>query len=230
MPVDGCAVLFDLYGTLVPGGSRDQRDGVARAAAEALKVDPDGLATLFRDTFHERTTGRFGDLRATIVELAARLGTVPDAAAVDRVVELRLELNRTLLATGWALPVLDELRGCGVAIGVVSDCSAETPEVWTDSDLARRVDATVFSCLLGVRKPAPAIYRAVLNELGARPDQCVFIGDGGSNELSGARALGIRPIWYDDAGLDPTERPDQEVAWKGERITDLSEVLTLLRL
>lgn len=223
-------VLFDLYGTLVPGGSRDQRDGVAHAVAEALEVDPGALAKLFRDTFHERTTGRLGDLKATIVELAARLGSAPDAAAVDRAAQLRLELNASLLAASWALPLLDRLRAHNVTIGVVSDCSAETPEAWTDCALARRVDATAFSCLLGVRKPDPAIYRAALNELGARPEQCMFIGDGASNELSGARDLGIRAIRYDDAGFDPTDRPNQEVAWNGERITELSEVLTLLRL
>lgn len=222
--------LFDLYGTLVPGGSRDRRDSVALAVADALRVDPDALAKLFRDTFHERTTGRLGGLRATIAELATRLGTVASEAALNRAVELRLELNRELLASTWALPVLDELRGSGVSIGVVSDCSAETPDAWEGSALARRVDATAFSCRLGVRKPDPTIYRAALNELDAHPDQCVFIGDGASKELSGAQALGIRAIWYDDAGFDPTERPDQEESWNGERIGDLSELKALLRL
>lgn len=222
--------LFDLYGTLVPGGSRDRRDGVAHAVAEVLAVDPDALAKLFRDTFHERTTGRLGGLRATIAELASRSGSVAGEAAIDQAAELRLELNRELLASSWALPVLDELRADNVLIGVVSDCSAETPEAWADSALARRVDTTAFSCQLGVRKPDPAIYRAALNDLDVHPEQCVFIGDGASNELSGARALGIRAIWYDDDGFDPTERPDQEVAWDGERIRELSEVLALLRL
>lgn len=41
-----------------------------------------------------------------------------------------LLLNRELLVSTWALPILDELRGGGVSIGVVSDCSAETPDAW----------------------------------------------------------------------------------------------------
>lgn len=222
-------VLFDLYGTLVPGGSRAVRDQVAYAVAEALQVQPVPLAKLFRDTFHERTTGRLGDLSCTIVELARRLGSDPDVDSVERAVELRLEMNRRLLAASWALPVLDQLRAAGVSIAVVSDCSAETVVAWADSPLAPRVDVTAFSCLLGVRKPDPAIYHAALDGLGARPQQCVFVGDGASNELCGARAVGIRPIWYDDSGFDSTDRPDQEQSWRGERITNLNEIPTLLQ-
>lgn len=40
-------------------------------------------------------------------------------------------------------------------------------------------------------KPEPEIYRIALESLGVRPDQSVFVGDGGSDELRGAREMGI---------------------------------------
>ena len=222
------AVLFDLFGTLVPGGTRDQRDSVSRSVAIELGVAPDAFAQLVRDTFDDRTTGRLGGLTATIRELASRLGADPSAAAIARAVQLRLALNRSLFHGSWALPVLDRLRSRHVLIGVVSDCSAETPEVWEEGPLAARVDATAFSCLLGVRKPDPAIYLAATNALSVRPEECVFVGDGASNELSGARALGMRAIWYDDLGAQPTDRPNAEVAWRGERINNLNDLGDML--
>lgn len=158
-------VLFDLFGTLVPGGTREQRDAVAHAVAGELDVPRDTFAQLVRDTFDDRTTGRLGDLESSIRELAARLGAKPSAEALGHAVQLRLALNRSLLGASWAPPVLDRLKASDVLIGVVSDCSAETLAVWAESPLDARIDVTAFSCLLGVRKPAPAIYLAATDAL-----------------------------------------------------------------
>jgi putative hydrolase of the HAD superfamily len=185
-------------------------DAVAYAVANELEIDPGELAQLFRDTFEDRTTGRLGDMPATIVELAARLGACPDARLVDRAVQRRLEMTRALFRASWALPVLDRLRAENTQIGVVSDCSAETPAVWADSPLAARVDATAFSCVVGVRKPDPAMYLTVTTALNVSPERCIFVGDGASAELSGARTLGMRAIWFDNVG-----RPDRPARCRG---------------
>lgn len=137
-------VLLVLFGTLVPGGTGEQRDLVAHAVASDLGVDPDDLAALFRATFDDRATGRLGDLTSSMIELASRLGSHPGALAIERAVQRRLNLNRSLFQASWALPVLDRLRAVGVPIGVVSDCSAETPAVLARSPLAARVDTTSF--------------------------------------------------------------------------------------
>ena len=46
----------------------------------------------------------------------------------------------------------------------------------------------------GVRKPAPEIYRILLDRLGAKGGECAFIDDRVPN-LSAAAAQGIIPIW-----------------------------------
>jgi len=60
--------------------------------------------------------------------------------------------------------------------------------------LASRIAATGFSCLLGVRKPHPGIYLHVTRRLGVAPEQCLYVGDGDSRELSGAAALGMTAL------------------------------------
>ena len=43
-----------------------------------------------------------------------------------------------------------------------------------------------------LQKPGPAIYLLAAGRMGARPEDCVFVGDGGSDELAGAKAAGMR--------------------------------------
>lgn len=229
MPVtDRLVVLFDLFETLVPGGTREQRDAVSLNVADVVGAEGQGFAQLVADTLEDRMRGRLGDVRETLRELAFRSGARPSSDQLERAVDLRLNLNRSLINACWGLPVLTALRANDVAIGVVSDCSAETPEVWDGTPLATLVDATAFSCDLGVRKPDPAIYLCAISALRARPEHCVFVGDGAGDELSGAHSLGIRTIWFDSphrkSGLSGTA----PVTWSGERITSLTELPGLL--
>ena len=221
-------VLFDLFDTLVPGGTREQRDAVSSDVGRELGVDGPAFAQLVSDTLEDRMRGRLGDLAATLFELAARLGSQPSVEAVARAVTMRLDLNRSLLQASWALPVLDQLRADGVTIGVVSDCSAETPAVWHETALAARVTAKAFSCELGVRKPDPEMYLSVTRALSVRPQQCVFVGDGAGGELAGARALGMRTIWFDNNDRAGIRHSNKNFSWDDERITSLTQLRELL--
>jgi FMN phosphatase YigB (HAD superfamily) len=67
------------------------------------------------------------------------------------------------------------------------------------SPLRELVDAAVFSYEAGVAKPDQAAYAAAADRMGVAPASSVFVGDGGSDELVGAEAAGMRPIragWF----------------------------------
>jgi putative hydrolase of the HAD superfamily len=216
------AVLFDLYGTLVTGTSAARRDDATRAVGRALGVDPEAMAVAVRESYDERARGALGDLRATLSALARRLGGDPDDAALERACELRLEIFREQLVPEPAvLAVLDRLRADGSRLALVSDCSIETPMVWGESPLASRFDATAFSAVVGVRKPHPDIYRAAYEPLGVEPADCLFVGDGGSRELTGAAALGMRAVRVE---ADPEGRIDPDLEWAGPSIATLEDL------
>jgi putative hydrolase of the HAD superfamily len=216
------AILLDLYGTLVPGGAVARRDAVTREVGRVLGVDPDAMAAAVRDTYDERARGALGDLRATLRTLARRVGGDPDDGALAAACELRLALTRGLLAPApGTLAALDRLRGAGVALGLVSDCSIETPMVWGETALARRIQAAAFSSVVGVRKPHPDIYRAAYGPLGVAPAACLFVGDGGSRELTGAAALGMRAVRLESDRAGQVD-PDRE--WAGPSIASLDEL------
>ena len=75
---------------------------------------------------------------------------------------------------------------------MLSDSSPDVPPLYAETPLAEWVDASVFSCLVRLKKPDPDIYELVCKYLRVSPNQCVYVGDGGSRELSGAQAVGMR--------------------------------------
>ncbi len=52
----------------------------------------------------------------------------------------------------------------------------------------------MFSIVIGRRKPHPSLYLAACERLGIATSEAVYVGDGGSKELSGARAVGMPAI------------------------------------
>jgi putative hydrolase of the HAD superfamily len=213
-------ILLDLFNTLVPGGDRN-RAAVTRAMAGDLGVDPDRYVRLFFETWPERVTGELGDLPATVRILAERLGGNPSEAEVDKAVARRLDLTRQLLRpTATTLTALDALRAKGHRLGLVSNCTSETPAAWALTPLAVRLDSVTFSCVLGAGKPDPRIYLAACQSLDVEPADCVYVGDGADRELPAAVALGMRTI-------QTTEHQATDGNWPGERIAGLSELTAL---
>ena len=92
------------------------------------------------------------------------------------------------------LAALDRLRAAGIRTALVSDAGADDVECWERSPLCERLDAVVFSYEVGVRKPDPRIYQRALDAIDASPGAAIFVGDGGSDEHRGARAVGMKTV------------------------------------
>ncbi len=152
-------------------------------------------------------------------------------STVSEVMDLRVRFFReTLMPRPGAIDVLERLRATGFKLGLISDCSAEAPLVWPMTPFASVVDVAVFSCDVGCQKPDARIYRAAWEPLGVDPSECLFVGDGMSQELSGAQRVGMLAVQLciegeDDVGayvLDPRE------SWTGPSISSLEDVLSLV--
>ncbi len=74
-------------------------------------------------------------------------------------------------------------------------------------------------------KPNPGIYRLACERLRVEPSDCLFIGDGGSGELTGATNVGMDAVLI--RAPDDTENGDRE-DWHGTRISSVEEVLSLV--
>ena len=219
------AVVFDFFGTLTRiSPPQFWADHAARMAA-ALGVETADLVQALDDTFPERITGTLGDDRQTMRFLADRLGAQLGDGQLDLAVRVRREMQESMFTfRPEVVPVLRRLRTRGLKIGVLSDCTSELPEAWPRLAVAELVDAPVFSCQEGTRKPDPKLFRKVAAMLQAKPEQCLYVGDGGGRELSGANAVGMRAVLLAGPDWHPHWARDLEQDWGGSRISSLAEL------
>jgi putative hydrolase of the HAD superfamily len=218
------AVIFDYYGTLtVATAAAARRAGADRVAAE-LGVPADLHFATLSSTFTERSTGQCGDMRATMSWVADRCGRHPSDAQLDAACRVRSEIEGgyARMVREDTVDVLRHLRDQGLRVGVVSDCTHELPELWETLPVAPWVDATVFSVVTGCRKPHPSMYTAACTLLGITPSEGVYVGDGGSNELSGARSVGMPAARLLAEDADGALVYDREQGWTGPVIGSLT--------
>ena len=83
--------------------------------------------------------------------------------------------------------------------------------------------AVVISGEFGVGKPDPAVFGAVLDGLGARPEDSVMVGDSWERDVLGARAAGMRAIWIADGRTAPGDDPQVTVV---DSVRELDGLLT----
>jgi putative hydrolase of the HAD superfamily len=223
-------VIFDLFGTLTDGRVEHEREALYAQLALALNVPRAPFIRLMRETFHERSIGTFGDVRQTLTRLCDILGANIDEETLDAAVQLRLAVERRL-ATPRAdsVHVLRMLNERGLAICVISDCGPETPAIWSSLPFAELVNHPVFSCDVRLRKPHPALYELAAKRIGLAPRECMYVGDGGSLELTGARAVGMHAVRLavsgEDWGADIRYEPDED--FSGTSVHSLSALLDL---
>ena len=193
-------MLFDFGGVLVPGPfaafERLERDsGVPPGFVRAVNTrnpDTNAWAQLERG---DVDVPRFCELFAAE---AAELGHPIDAHAV---IEPILGLGA---AEHRAVPeMVAAVRACataGVRVALITNNVVPLQRSGDASWVFETFDAVIESCLVGTRKPEPAIYGLALDALGVAPDRGVMLDDLGIN-LKTARALGLRTIKV----VDPVE-------------------------
>ncbi len=220
------AVVFDFFGTLTRSVQRGpQHADIARR----LGCDPEVIRGVLDRTFHSRARGTFGSAVATLRWVTEQAGAHPRAAALEEAVPARVDaLKADTRLRPDAVSALTEIKKRGLATAVVSDCTHELPEFLPGLPVAPLLDARVFSVEVGVCKPDPAIYREACDRLGVAAEDCLYVGDGGSRELTGAEAVGMTAVRLDAPDLRDHLVFDADTAFIGRSVPSLSALLPLL--
>jgi HAD superfamily hydrolase (TIGR01549 family) len=209
------AVLFDLDDTLF-----DHRHA-ARVALEGVRAGHDCFARVPAADFEQQHAVILEELHLRV--MAAEIGL--DAARMERFRRLfaavRVDASDALvrgtaaayreryLASWRAVPgaaaLLQALHGL-VKIGIVSNnLLREQEEKVRFCGFEPFLDALIVSEAVGISKPDPGIFAVALEHLECEPSTAVMIGDGWQTDIEGARAAGIRPIWFNRSGDAPPE-------------------------
>src|SRR5215831_15236932 len=164
------AVLFDLFHTLVNVPPRSH-DG-ERSIPEILGIPPEEWQRLYYD---EDVIGRcLGHVRDSVEAMRMVTHSIDPTVKEDQILAAvksrRRRFEMGLVKVDHSiLEALENLRAAGIRTAIVS-------------------------YEVGYRKPDPRIYRTALSALGASPEDAIFVGDGGSDEHTGARAVGLRSV------------------------------------
>lgn len=225
------AVIFDFFGTLVPIFTINSHNEMLSAMAGKIGIPSDLFIDRWLGTFSERVTGKLPDVHSNIMKICHEFGVSPNKEQCDIAIEMRIEFTRNNIHPKKdALKTLSRIKELGFSLGLITDCSSELPRLWKETEFARHFDVTLFSCVERTKKPDPAIYKKACALLNTAPEKCLYIGDGGSNELTGAYNVGMTPaLIFDNSeqGNSNAHRVDGE-EWDGTVIYSFSEVLGLL--
>jgi putative hydrolase of the HAD superfamily len=202
------AVIFDLWGTLVPYPVADMRR-VLDGMAEIVAAPREAFAAAWGSEFSSRATG--SPLEQSLRQICDGLSVDAPASAITDALAFRLAAQHELFQPGLdAVPTLEQLAGRGLKLGLITDCTADVPDLWGASALAPLVDAAVFSAVEGMHKPDRRMYELACERLAVSAESCLYVGDGGSDELNGAVAAGMQAVQLRPGD---TDAPLWDVAW-----------------
>ena len=207
------AVLLDVDFTLFRPGPELGPEGYERVGARhGLALDPArheaarhaALAGLQRhpELVHDE------DLWVTFTEEIVRGMGGDDLHSRACAIEIvhQWERHENFFLYEDALPALEVLRSHGLRIALVSNGQRDLDEFARHHGLD--VDVCVGSVRHGRIKPHRSIFEAALRELGVSAHEAAMVGDSYTDDIEGARALGMRAILLDREGLHVGE-PDR---------------------
>jgi putative hydrolase of the HAD superfamily len=224
------AVIFDLFGTLIPSFSEKEYRQTVMQTATILSATPEEYWQLWAATFDDSILGIISDYEAKIIHICQKMELNPKMDKIRKATKILFDYEKTtMIPRQEAIGVLSALKIKGYKIGLITDCSFEATAIWKDTALAPFFDVTIFSCSVGLRKPDPRIYHLALNKLGVESRLSLYIGDGSSRELTGATQVGMQAIQLRTPGEDSPDvyRVNKE-DWQGAIIKSLTDVLALV--
>jgi HAD superfamily hydrolase (TIGR01509 family) len=131
-----------------------------------------------------------GDFREAVTEVLARWSST---ASVDEVMELWHRFEADPVVIGW----IQELRAAGTGCHLATNQQSYRRAIMNDErHYGDWFDQSFYSCDLGLAKPDPAYFRAILTAVDRPPSSTLFIDDNEAN-IEGARSAGLHAELYD---------------------------------
>lgn len=229
MPTTTKAILFDLFGTLINTVTPVEYEAMLQAVSDALGAPAGPFSVQWRAEVEMRESGQLGGLEDLLISTSRAAGHEPQPEGVALAAQEWLRIARQWLTPReQAWDTIAAFRQAGYRVGLVSNCSAEVSRLWSANPLSRVIEAPVFSCEVGAMKPDPAIYLRACELLSVAPEDCIFVGDGGAHELTGAAALGMRAVLIRVPGeehtwFDANYRQDA-LQWRGDSVTAIEQL------
>jgi HAD superfamily hydrolase (TIGR01549 family) len=218
MPGRDRAVLFDLFGTLVRFEGRrlpmlDTPQGPVRSTVPAFapllrEIAPNlspaafhaalvevslEIARVQRETHREVPSWR---RFARALEAVEVNGAELEAYATRLSAAHMKQLAAVVFVPDGHVEILERLKS-RLATGCISnfDHAPTASRILEETGLAPLLGTVVISDAFGWRKPFAGIFEEALSALHVAPAEATFVGDSYEDDVCGATAVGLRPVW-----------------------------------
>ncbi|HEY9085333.1 MAG TPA: HAD family hydrolase [Candidatus Tyrphobacter sp.] len=224
----GCAVAFDIDHTLAIDNK------IERIAFLRLLegIDAEGgapLGTLDQETsaidalLQRQRDGAFS-IDEAVRRFVVERGVAHAHPFVAQFREIALALvDQIVVPLAGARRLLAELREGGIATAILSN--GWSPLQQRKAERVGFAGPVLASADVGAAKPDPLAFEALVETFGLPRDCIWYVGDNPRADVVGAKAAGLRAVWYNAEGRSyPPEltRPDAEVT----NICDVVELVS----
>ena len=191
-------VVFDLFETLI--SEFDARHPSITEVAQTLQLPVEDFQREYVNHRPARCTGQL-EYAASLRYIVRKLGGKSPENTIKTLAERRYSAFTRHLrrVEPEILDMLNEITASGIKLCLISNTDGSEVLDWASSPLVRFFEVTIFSHVVGMVKPDPHIYQHACKNLGVAPSDCIFIGDGNSDELRGAAQVGMSPFcaaWF----------------------------------
>ena len=198
------AAIFDMFETLVT--LFVGRTYFSENIAKDLGVSLEDFRREWHATEKDRTLGRLTMAQGLSIALE-KLGIYSEEN-VKLICQKRLDALGDTFANipQESIKLLQDLQQKGIKIGLITNSFSDERDLIRKSPLYPLFDVTMISYEQGLSKPDAAIYQRMLDALELSPEECLYVGDGGSRELYAARDIGMQALqctWFHELAFEP---------------------------
>ena len=202
------AIIFDMFETLVTHYQSPLY--MAKQICADIGISEAKFREIWNTTDADRTLGKktFEEVIQEILRVNNRYSRELFELIAEKRKQSKIECFLHLHSE--ITPLFNFIKQMDIKIGLITNCYFEERDVIKNSELFDYFDAACMSCELGVQKPDVRIFEYCMHILQVEPNECVYVGDGGSFELETARDIGMHPVqatWYFKDGINyPAKR------------------------
>ena len=226
------AVIFDWGGTLTPWRPVDYR-AAWRSYADVLHPGEAEQAARIAAAIHaaEEAAWRLARDEHRAFTIGQVLTTAQAPEHDEGFVAYRAFWDQATYTDPEVAPLVKGLRDKGLRVGILS--STPWPAAWHEEVLERDgvldlFHARVWSSDLEYTKPHEAAFRAAMAAVGVEdPAECVYVGDRPYDDISGAKAVGMRAVFVPHSDIPAEQQVPVDVQPDAviQRLADLTEVV-----
>lgn len=221
------AIYFDLFFTLiVPTYKKTNNE------YDILNLSVDEWEQYAENDilYHERALGLVKTEKEIIDKIMSLMPFEVSVIQKEQVLfarEQRMK-NALKMISKEVLDILEELKLKDIKLGLISNADCIDCKYWNQSPLFKYFNASIFSCNVGLLKPDRQIYELAMQRLNVSPGQCLFVGDGGSNELCGAKSAGMGTVFSEMLETKNAKQRETIIKYADYHIKHINELLNYL--